>query len=115
MRGHIPGGVDAHGAEFQNIKMTFAQTHPLLAEEHGAGGIQLDGDAQQDQQPAQGQDAHQTQHNRQGSFDTITIHKWNLLPKKTHVCYIILPFLEIVNLLIAEKYTKMSCFRQRKL
>ena len=50
MGGHIVGGVDPHGAEFQDVEMLFVDAHPFLLEKHRAGRIQLDGDAEHQQQ-----------------------------------------------------------------
>ena len=44
MGGHVVGRLHLHGAEFQDVKISLVDAHPLLAEKHRAGVIQLDGD-----------------------------------------------------------------------
>ena len=47
--GHIVGGVDAHGAELEDIEMLFVDAHPLLPEKDRSRGIDLDGKAEDEQ------------------------------------------------------------------
>ena len=43
------GGVDAHGAELEDIEMLFVDAHPLLPEKDRPRGIDLDGKAEDEQ------------------------------------------------------------------
>ena len=74
MGGHVLGGVDAHGPEFQNVKMALALAHALLLEQHGTRGIDFNGNAQQNQQPAQADQSQQGQHNGQQPLEKVLIH-----------------------------------------
>jgi hypothetical protein len=58
--------------------MALAASDPLLPEQHGAGGVQLDGNAQKQQQPAKTNDAQQGQHNGKEPFEAVLVHGGDL-------------------------------------
>ena len=72
--GHIVGGVDAHGAELEDIEMLFVNTHPLLPEKDRPRGIDLDGKAEDEQQRREHDHAAEGQNDRQQPLDAVSIH-----------------------------------------
>jgi len=62
--GHIVGGVDAHGAELEDIEMLFVDAHPLLPEKDRSRGIDLDGKAEDEQQRREHDHAEEGQNDR---------------------------------------------------
>lgn len=74
MGGHVVGGVDAHGAEFQDVEIALMDAHPLLLEEHRPRRVQLDGKAEQKQQRRQHQQPAGRQHHVQQPLDSFLIH-----------------------------------------
>ena len=74
MGGHVVGGVDAHGAEFQDVEIALMDAHPLLLEEHRPRRVQLDGKAEQKQQRRQHQQPAGRQYHGQQPLDSFLIH-----------------------------------------
>ena len=72
--GHIVGGVDAHGAELEDIEMLFVDAHPLLPEKDRSRGIDLDGKAEDEQQRREHDHAAEGQNDRQQPLDAVSIH-----------------------------------------
>ena len=74
MRGHIVGGIDPHGAEFEDVEVLFMDAHPLLLEENRPRRIHLDGDAENEQQRRKHEHPAQGQQDGQQPLDAVTIH-----------------------------------------
>ena len=68
------GGVDAHGAELENVEIALMDAHPLLPEEDRPRRVQLDGKAKQKQQRRQHQQPAGRQHHGQQPLDPFLIH-----------------------------------------
>ena len=74
MSGHIVGGIDPHGAEFEDVEVLFMDAHPLLLEENRPRRIHLDGDAENEQQRRKYEHPAQGQQDGQQPLDAVTIH-----------------------------------------
>ena len=75
MGGYIVGGVPAHGAEFQDVKIGLALAHAALAEKHRSRGIELDPQCHQCHGDGQHKDGSQRKDNIQQTLDIVAIHR----------------------------------------